>query len=84
MTVLFFTASWCSACKGVKPTIIKVCNELGVKFEEVNLDINEALGVKYNICSLPTIIIEKDGQQYARREGATSRADLVGLIREVP
>ena len=81
MRVLFFTASWCSACKGSRPTVIKACKDAGADYMEVNLDEDDSLGIKYQVCGLPTVIIEKNNEEFARREGAITRQDLISLIR---
>ena len=59
-----FWAEWCGPCKMLAPTIDELATEyLGkVKFGKVNIDNDQDLAVRYNIQSIPTVLIFKGGQ----------------------
>ena len=69
-----FWAEWCPPCKAMNPTIealawdFKVC--------KVNVDTNQPLASRYEISSIPTLLIFKDGQVVARHVGVTAEATL--------
>ena len=60
LKVLKFSASWCGPCKQLAPIFDQVKSEVsGVSFQDVDVDAESALAIKYNVRGVPTIIIEK-------------------------
>lgn len=61
--VLDFWAKWCGPCKMQTPIIDKLAEELGdkVKFGKVNVDDEAALALKYQIMSIPTLVVMQYG-----------------------
>jgi len=59
-----FWAAWCGPCQMLAPIIEEIGNELGdkLKIVKVNVDNNSGVSGKYNIASIPTVMIFKDGQ----------------------
>ena len=81
VTVKRFTAAWCSPCKQLAPLIAQVQEELtDVNFETIDVDSNSDLTVKYNIRSVPTLVIEVDGQEVKRTLGMQSKPTLINLL----
>ena len=58
-----FYADWCGPCKMVAPTMEKLSEEYGgkVKFVKINVDENQELSSKYDIMSIPTAMLFKNG-----------------------
>ena len=58
-----FYADWCGPCKIVAPTMDKLSEEYGgkVKFVKINVDENQELSSKYDIMSIPTAMLFKNG-----------------------
>ena len=58
-----FYADWCGPCKMVAPTMDKLSEEYAgkVKFVRINVDDNQGLASKYDIMSIPTAMLFKNG-----------------------
>ena len=76
-----FFATWCGPCKMLSPVVDEVSNEItDVKFLKVDVDDNSEIAAKYNIMSIPTLIIFKDGKVKDKHTGLISKSDLVDFI----
>jgi thioredoxin 1 len=85
ITVKKFSASWCGPCKTLKPIFEEVRSGYSngiVKFEEYDVDEASDVASKYNIRSVPTIIIEKNGKEVGRFAGVQSKLAYVNSINE--
>lgn len=81
ITVKRFTASWCQPCKMLAPVIEQVKQELtDVNFEVYDVDQFSALAIEYGIKSVPTLIIEKDGEVVQKISGLASKPSLISTI----
>lgn len=79
--VIKFSSTWCQPCKMLAPIMDQVKSEVsGVSFQEVDVDSDSSSAIKYNVRSVPTIIIEKDGSEVKRISGMTSKPSLISLI----
>jgi len=76
--VLYFTADWCSPCKKVKPIVEELNkDQLNIKFVIIDVDIEIEMVKKFEIRSVPTFILIKDGIEINRLTGAQTRESLV-------
>ena len=59
-----FYADWCGPCKMMAPAVEQLAQELEGKavVGKLNVDDNEDIAVKYQVMSIPTLIVFKDGQ----------------------
>ena len=81
INVIKFSASWCQPCKQLAPIFEQVKSTVdGASFQDVDVDSNSALAIQYKIRSVPTIVIEKDGQEVKRIVGGTTQASLTSTI----
>ena len=79
--VLKFSAVWCGPCRALKPTFDQVRTLIAdVVYEEIDVDNDPSAPIKYNVHSVPTIVIERDGQEVFRTRGAVSAATLTSAI----
>lgn len=77
-----FFAPWCGPCQALAPTIDEISKELDGKAAvyKVNVDDQGELANKYNVMSIPTIIIFKDGKPVNQMVGAQSRDKLIKAL----
>lgn len=63
LVVKRFTASWCGPCRTLAPIMVGIqIQNPGVQFEIIDVDDNEKLAIQYGIRSVPTVILEKNGE----------------------
>ena len=69
-TLVDFYADWCGPCKMIAPFIEEIANERDdITVGKVNVDEDTELAIKYNVVSIPTLIIFKDGKEKSRIVG---------------
>lgn len=73
-----FWAEWCGPCKMIAPTLEKISEELpDYKIGKLDVDSNPVSAMKYNIRSIPTMYIFKDGNVVDTLVGAVPKATIV-------
>ena len=79
-----FYADWCGPCKMLAPAMEKISEELEgkAKFTKVNIDENMELAEKYEIMSIPTIMIFENGNLKKTIIGLVSKQELIDAINE--
>jgi thioredoxin 1 len=70
-----FYADWCAPCRMMKPVIEELEKE-GINVEKIDVDSNQSEAMKYGVRGIPTIVVEKDGQEVKRFVGYTSKEVL--------
>ena len=80
--VLYFTADWCNPCKKVKPIVEEMNKDSITKFQMIDVDSEMELTKKFEIRSVPTFILTKDGKEIKRTTGAQSREQLEAFIND--
>ncbi len=77
-----FWANWCGPCRMMKPVVEKIAKsmETSLKVGKVNIDDNPELAEKYNVMSIPTFVVLKNGQETGRTVGVQSKEEIVKLI----
>ncbi len=73
-----FWATWCGPCQMVSPIVEELAKEYEdkVNFVKVDVDQNKELASKYNILSIPTLAIFRNGQVVAQAAGAASKESI--------
>jgi thioredoxin 1 len=74
-----FWAEWCGPCKMIAPILQEIAEEQAGKIKIVKLNVDEApdVAMKYQVMSIPTLIVFKDGEEAMKLVGARGKAQLL-------
>jgi thioredoxin 1 len=77
-----FWAEWCGPCRSVSPVVEELSNEYNgkVDFVKINVDENGELAQKYNVFSIPTLAIFKNGEVVSQKVGASTKESFQTMI----
>ena len=80
-----FSADWCGPCKMMGPVIAQIASEYDGKLKvgKVNVDDEPELASKYNVMSIPMMVIIKNGEVVDKTVGAVSKTKLTEMIGKV-
>ena len=78
-----FWAEWCGPCRMLSPVVDQVAEEMGdqIIVGKVNVDEQPALAQKFNIMSIPTLLVFKNGSVVQTSVGVRPKQEIVNLVR---
>lgn len=82
-TVLIdFYADWCGPCKMLSPIVEEAAKENeDTKFVKINVDEAQELAIEYDIMSIPTLVVIKDGKEVDRTIGLVNKAEIMSMLK---
>lgn len=79
--LLDFYAEWCGPCKMLSPIISEIAEERpDIKVGKINVDAEASLAREFNIYSIPTLVVLKDGKEIKRATGARPKGSVLALL----
>lgn len=82
VAVIDFWAEWCGPCRMIAPIIEELAHDYDGKVlvGKLNVDFNPEVSMHYNVRSIPTVLIIKDGQLVDKHVGTTTKQVLANKI----
>ena len=81
VVLLDFFASWCGPCRMVSPIIDEIAEENDhIRVGKVDVDAQPELASKFQVFSIPTLVVMKDGKVVSQSAGAKSKAQILAMI----
>ena len=78
---LDFFASWCNPCRMVSPIIDEIAEENEhIVVGKVDVDAQLELASQFQVYSIPTLVVLKDGKVLKQSSGAKSKAQILGML----
>lgn len=77
-----FYADWCGPCKMLSPIIEEVAKEnSNAKIVKINVDDAQELAMNYNIMSIPTLVVIKEGKEINRTVGLVDKSEIISMLK---
>ena len=81
--LLDFYADWCGPCRMVSPIIEEIAKENPqYLIGKVNIDKEPELAQKFNVLSIPTLTVIKDGKAISQSAGARPKNEILAMLKE--
>lgn len=81
VAIVDFYADWCGPCKMMSPIIDNIAEENeNIKVGKLNVDEAGDIAANYNVMSIPTIIIFKNGKENKRFVGVTNKDNILNEL----
>ena len=76
-----FYANWCVPCRVFSPIVEEVAQEnSNIKVVEVNVDESQEITTKYQVMSMPTLVVIENGTEVTRSIGIISKSEILDMI----
>ncbi len=84
IAVIDFWAAWCGPCRSMVPQFERAARlRSGYRFAKVDVDAEPALAARFEIRSIPTLVVLRDGQPIAAQAGLIAADALVAALDRV-
>ena len=82
-TVLIdFYANWCGPCKMLSPVVETVAKENeNIKVVKIDVDTAQDLAIKYQVMSIPTLVVIKNAREVKRTVGVVSKSEIEEMVK---
>ena len=79
--LLDFWAAWCGPCQMLSPLVDEVAEErTDIKVGKVNVDEQQDLAAKYQVMSIPMLVVMKNGEMADKSVGLISKQEILNLL----
>ena len=80
--LLDFWATWCGPCRMMSPVVDEIAQSMNtsIKVGKINIDECPELAEKYDVMSIPTFVVLKNGTETGRTVGVQSKEEIVKLL----
>ena len=80
-----FHAVWCGPCKTQSPILKQVADELGERIKVIKIDVdqNPMIASRYQIQSVPTLMVFKNGLIIHKQAGVHSKVQLMSILQNI-
>ena len=77
-----FWASWCGPCKMIAPVVHEIAEEYAdrLKVGKINTDEEMELAIRFQVSSIPTLLLFQEGKVIAQSVGYCSKAELTQML----
>lgn len=83
LVLVDFFAEWCGPCRMLTPIIEELANEVsGVFIFKVNIDESPETSQKYEVSSIPTLVLLKDGKEIKKVVGLKDKDFLLTMLQD--
>ena len=82
LVLVDFYADWCGPCKMLSPIIDQIAEEnTNIKVVKVNVDESQDLAMKYQVMSIPTLVIIQEGKEINRSVGLVDKSQIENMVK---
>ena len=79
--IVDFYATWCGPCRMVGPVLEEIAEEHSdIKVGKINVDEEQELAAQFQIMSIPTLMVVKDGKITEKTMGARPKAQILSML----
>ena len=83
--LLDFYADWCGPCKMIAPVVHEIAEENAgtIKVGKINVDEQMELAMRFQVSSIPMLVVFKDGKAVAKSVGYRPKAEIAAMVEGV-
>lgn len=79
--LLDFWAGWCGPCQMLSPVVDRIAEEKSdVKVGKINVDEQQELAMQFQVMSIPTLVVMKNGEESERSVGVVSKSEILEML----
>lgn len=84
VVLIDFWADWCGPCRALAPTVEELAGEYAgrVLVGKLNVDENPGTAERFQVCSIPTVVLIKNGNEVDRVVGCVPKDHFEGMLRK--